>query len=67
MPSLVLKSNLARRCCLMVALISARFTSKFIQITTNGQVNDIIQMCNGSELMNSYDSFVELRFTSSTS
>lgn len=44
MPSFVLKSNLARLCCLIVALISARFTSKLTPIAMTGQAKDIIQI-----------------------
>lgn len=42
-PSLVLKSNLALRCCLTVALISAFLTSKLIPVAITGQMNDISQ------------------------
>lgn len=66
MPSFVLKSNLARRCCLIVALISARFTSKLMPITKIGHINDISQMCSGNEAKNSWGILVELKLTCRT-
>lgn len=62
MPSFVLKSNLARRCCLMVALISARLTNKLIPMVTKGHINEISQTCKGKEAKNSYGIVDELRF-----
>lgn len=61
-PSFVLKSNLARLCCLIVAFISALLTSKLIAIAMTGQAKDIIHMWSGKEAKNWYGMSDESRF-----